>query len=93
MMYARVDGNITATRKHKSLKGWPLLICQPLNAEGDPAGAPTVAIDPHGAGLHERVIVSTDGEASRKMVGDPSSPVRTMIIGIIDPSSYGKEKK
>ena len=65
-MYARVDGNITATRKHKSLTGWRLLICQPLDAKGDPAGAPTVAIDPYGAGLHERVIVSTDGAASRR---------------------------
>jgi microcompartment protein CcmK/EutM len=93
MMYARVDGNITATRKHKSLTGWRLLICQPLDAKGDAAGAPTVAIDPYGAGLHERVIVSTDGQASRRMVGDPSSPVRNMIIGIVDPSSYSKEKK
>ena len=30
MMFARVEGNITATRKHPSLEGWRLLICQPI---------------------------------------------------------------
>jgi ethanolamine utilization protein EutN len=93
MIYARVEGNITATRKHKSLTGWPMLICQPLDGRGNPAGAPTVAIDPQGAGLHEHVMITTDGEASRKVVGDPLSPVRNLIIGIIDPASPNRGKK
>lgn len=87
MIYARVDGNITATRKHQSLNGWKLLICQPLDAAGNPAGAPAVAIDTQGAGLHDHVMITTDGEHTRKTVGDPLSPARNMIIGIIDPAS------
>ncbi|MBT6103389.1 MAG: ethanolamine utilization protein EutN, partial [Verrucomicrobia bacterium] len=43
-----------------------------------------VAIDPHGAGMHQRVIVSSDGAAARYAVGDNRSPVRMMISGIID---------
>jgi microcompartment protein CcmK/EutM len=43
-----------------------------------------VAIDAHGAGMHQRVIVSSDGAAARLAVGDPKSPVRMMIIGIVD---------
>jgi len=84
MLLARVEGNITATRKHPSLQGWRLLICQPINDGGEAEGGPQVAIDPHGAALHQRVIISSDGAAARKAVGDEKSPVRWMIVGIVD---------
>jgi len=89
MFLARVEGNVTATRKHPSFEGWRLLICQPISKEGRPEGAPQVAIDPHGAGMHERVIISSDGAAARKVVGDPKSPVRWMVIGIVDEVTPG----
>jgi ethanolamine utilization protein EutN len=84
MLLARVEGNVTATRKHPSLQGWRLIICQPINVDGDPEGVPQVAIDAHGAGMHERVLISSDGMAARKAVGDERSPVRWMIVGIVD---------
>ncbi len=84
MLLARIEGNLTATRKHPSLQGWRLLICQPIDPQGKPAAVPVVAIDPHGAALHQRVIVSSDGSAARAAVKDPKSPVRNMIIGIVD---------
>jgi ethanolamine utilization protein EutN len=84
MMLARVEGNLTSTRKHPSLGGWRLILCQPINAAGEPEATPVVAIDAQGAALHQRVIVSTDGLAARKAVGDERSPVRMMIIGIVD---------
>lgn len=88
-MLARVEGNLTATRKHPSLQGWRLLICQPIGAAGAPEGVPVVAIDAHGAALHQRVVVSTDGIAARQAVRDPKSPVRMTIIAIIDESEGG----
>lgn len=84
MFLARVEGNIVATRKHASLEGWRLLICQPIGSLGQPEGVPQVAIDAHGAGLHQRVIISSDGMAARKAVGDERSPARWMVIGIVD---------
>ena len=84
MILARVEGNLTATRKHPSFDGWRLLICQPIHDTGESFGTPVVAIDPYGAALHQRVIVSTDGKAARVAVKDPKSPVRLMIIGIVD---------
>jgi ethanolamine utilization protein EutN len=84
MLLARVEGNVVATRKHPSLEGWRLLICQPIGASGAPEGTPQVAIDPHGAGLHQRVIISSDGVAARKAVGDNKSPARWMITAIVD---------
>ena len=89
MMLARVEGNVVATRKHPSLRGWRLLICQPISQTGQPEGAPQVAIDAHGAGLHERVVISSDGAAARVAVGDPKSPARWMVIGIVDEAETG----
>jgi ethanolamine utilization protein EutN len=84
MFLARIEGNIVATRKHPSLDGWRLMICQPINGAGQPEGLPQIAIDPHGAGMHQRVIISSDGEASRQRVGDPKSPVRWLVVGVVD---------
>ncbi len=84
MFLARVEGNVVATRKHPSLDGWRLVVCQPISQAGTPEGVPQIAIDPHGAGLHQRVIISSDGAASRKTVRDDKSPVRWMVIGVVD---------
>ncbi len=90
MLLAHIEGNLTATRKHPSLNGWRLLICQPTSSAGIPEGTPVVAIDPLGAGLHQTVIISTDGAAARMRVNDPLSPVRMMIVGIVDEISETK---
>jgi microcompartment protein CcmK/EutM len=84
MLLARVDGNMVATRKHPSLEGWRLVICQPISEAGEPEGVPQVAIDAHGAGMHQRVIISSDGLAARKAVGDEKSPVRWLVLGVVD---------
>lgn len=84
MQLARVEGSMIATRKHPSLNGWRMLICQPLNADGKADGTPIIAIDPYGAGMHQTVIVSSDGSAARQAVGDNLSPVRQIIVAIVD---------
>ena len=84
MNLARVEGNVVATRKHPSLNGWRLVICQPIGPAGDVEGQPQVAIDPLGAGLHQRVVISSDGAAARKTVGDEKSPARWIIVAIVD---------
>ncbi len=86
MYLARVEGSVIATRKHASFEGWRLVICQPIGAAGEPEGAPQVAIDAHGAALHQRVIISSDGAAARHAVGDAKSPARWMVIGVVDDS-------
>jgi microcompartment protein CcmK/EutM len=89
MLLARVEGNVVATRKHPSLEGWRLVICQPISPAGDPEGAPQIAIDAHGAGMHQRVVISSDGSAARQAVGDPKSPVRWLVIGVVDEREPG----
>ena len=90
MFLARVEGNIVATRKHPSLDAWRLVICQPISGGGQPEGAPIIAIDSHGAGMHQQVVISSDGIAARKAVGVDKSPVRWLIVGIVDESEPGK---
>ncbi|NBQ23582.1 MAG: ethanolamine utilization protein EutN [Verrucomicrobia bacterium] len=60
MLMARVEGSMIATRKHPSLQGWRMLICQPLDAEGRAEGTPVVAIDPLGAGMHQSIVAIVD---------------------------------
>ena len=45
MLLARVEGNVTATRKHPSFEGWRLVICQPIGRDGTPEGSPQIAND------------------------------------------------
>jgi microcompartment protein CcmK/EutM len=85
MISARIDGTVVAATCHPSMAGTRTLICQPLDEHGRAAGDPILATDPLGAGLHQRVLVSTDGSATRAWVRDPRSPLRNLIIGIIDP--------
>ncbi|ACB74581.1 EutN/CcmL family microcompartment protein [Opitutus terrae] len=87
MNYARIDGTIVASACHRSMGGTRTVICQPIDAEGRDEGAPILAVDPLGAGLHEVVILSTDGSATREFVRDPKSPLRNLIIGIVDPTA------
>jgi microcompartment protein CcmK/EutM len=84
MLLARVEGNVVATRKHPSLEGWRLVICQPIGSAGEPEGAPQIAIDSHGAGMHQRVVISSDGSAARNAVGDQKSPARWLVVGVVD---------
>jgi microcompartment protein CcmK/EutM len=78
-------GNAVATHCHPSLKGFTMLLCQQEQDDGTPTGdAPFVAIDLFGAGLHQRVFVSTDGIAARGIVHDEHSPVRNFVQGVIN---------
>ena len=85
MLTARVVGTATATVKHPSMKGWKLLIVQPLAADGyAPLGDPVLAVDSLGAGKGEMVIVSSDGRGTRVLLGDNTTPVRWSVMGIRD---------
>jgi len=84
MILAQVVGHAVSSHSHPSLKGCKLMLCQPLDAEHGLTGAPMVAIDLFGAGLHSNVFVSTDGLGARHIVHDDNSPIRNFIQGVID---------
>jgi ethanolamine utilization protein EutN len=84
MQLARVVGQAVSTVKHPSLKGWKLLVVQPLTPNGKEDGEPLLAIDNLGAGSAHLVIVSNDGAGARELVGIRNSPVRWMVLGVVD---------
>lgn len=85
MLTARVIGTTTSTVKHPSMEGWKLLIVQPFLADGrTPDGDPVIAVDRLGAGRGETVIVTSDGQGTRELLGHMNTPVRWSVLGIVD---------
>jgi microcompartment protein CcmK/EutM len=80
---ARVIGDVVMTRKDDNLAGIPLLVLQPLAADGTDAGRTLVAVDSVGAGLGEIVFFVRGKEA-----GFPFHPTQVPadagIVGIVD---------
>ena len=81
MRLATIHGYATSTIKHRSLEGWRLLIAVPES----PDLAPQIVLDALGAGIGQRVLISSDGSEARKIVKDDRSPARWTVMGIIDP--------
>ncbi|HWX38034.1 MAG TPA: EutN/CcmL family microcompartment protein [Candidatus Sulfotelmatobacter sp.] len=84
MLIGRVIGDIVATQKVPSHEGRKILVVQPLNLDGTDRGDPVLALDAAGAGVGERVLLTTDGFSAMTAVGRPNSPIDSAVIGIID---------
>jgi microcompartment protein CcmK/EutM len=81
MRLATIHGYVTSTVKHPSFSGYRLLIAVPESGDV----APQIVIDNLGAAIGQRVMISSDGSESRKILGDELSPARWNVCGIIDP--------
>ena len=76
---------VVSTIKHGSMDRQPLLLVQPLMADGVSFdGDPQVAVDGMGAGLGQMVMVTSDGAHARELLQADATPVRWSIIGIED---------
>ena len=84
MQLGRVIGHATSTIKHRSLSGWRLVVVQPVNVRREPEADPIVAVDKLGSGPGHLVVLNSDGLAAREVVGDPKTPVRFWVSGIVD---------
>ena len=79
-----VIGHATATMKHPSLTGWRMVIVQPLNNARQPEADPVIAVDKLGSAPGSVVVLNSDGKGARELIGDPKSPARWFVIGIVD---------
>ena len=87
MKIARVVGNLVASIQAPVFEGRRLLLCALLDAEGEPVADPqayTIAVDTIGAGAGETVLILDEGNSARQIVGDPSAPIRAVVVGIVD---------
>jgi len=89
MILARVMGTVVATRKDERLLGKKLLVCRPVNPEGEAEGAYFVAVDTvdsrsdafrqsHHAALSRRLARSRNrGHA----------PIRLLVVSLVTPTA------
>lgn len=84
MKFARVIGNLVATKKYPGLEGVKFLVVQPLNAQRQPDGEPYVAADAtRQAGMEELVFVVAAKEAAFALSVE-FVPVDAAVVGIVD---------
>lgn len=87
MLRSRVIGHATSTIRHPSMKGVRLLVCEPVDDANVGTGQAMVAADWMGAGRGDLVLVTSDGDASYSHTGDRHTPLRNVVMGIIDEST------
>jgi ethanolamine utilization protein EutN len=80
---ATVIGDVIATRKDDNLTGVKLLVLQPIDLQGKPAGRTLVAVDAAGAGVGEVVFFVRGKEASFPFY-PAEVPADAGIVGIVD---------
>ena len=86
MKIARVLGNLVATAHHPDYDGRKVMIVQPEDprSEGAALGKSFVAVDLVQAGPGDRVLVLTEGNGVRQLLGADTGPIRSIIVGIVD---------
>jgi ethanolamine utilization protein EutN len=80
---ARVVGEIVSSVKDPNLNGVPLLVLQPIDSAGEPAGRTLVALDSVGAGIGEHVFFVRGREAAFPFL-PAEPPTDAAVIGIVD---------
>ena len=82
MLSGKVTGTIVSTRKVESLVGSKFLEVQ-LFSDGKETNNYIIAIDTVGAGIGEKVLITT-GSSARLALDKISTPTDAVIVGIID---------
>jgi ethanolamine utilization protein EutN len=84
MRLCRVRGTVVATIKHPTYQGHKLLLCQPVDWADRPKGPQVVAVDRVQAGVGDLVLVLTEGNGVRQLLGKDAGPIRSLVVGIVD---------
>jgi ethanolamine utilization protein EutN len=85
MRLCRVIGNVVATVKHPTYRGHRLMIVQPIDPAGSDLGTSFLAIDHAQSGPGDRVLVMSEGNGVRQILGMGAQvPIRSLIVGIVD---------
>jgi microcompartment protein CcmK/EutM len=81
---ARVTGTVVSTIQADVLEDRKLLLCDVLDASGQPDGDYLVAVDVVGAGVGETVLLLDEGTSARQILDLRAGPIRTIVVGIVD---------
>ena len=85
MILGRVLGTVVATVQHAFYKGRKQLVVGAILPDGTLDGDRyIVALDMVGAGVGETVLVEDEGNSARQILEDPTAPVRSLVVAIVD---------
>jgi microcompartment protein CcmK/EutM len=80
----RVVGTVVSTISAPALEGRRLLVCDLLDAAGEPDGSYLICVDTVGSGAGEAVLIVDEGNSARQVIGMATAPVRAVVVGIVD---------
>lgn len=83
MEFARVIGNVVATRKEEKVRGRKFMVIQPLDVDFEPDGNVLVGVDAVGVGEGEIVLYAT-GSSARQTHLTENRPTDCVIMAIVD---------
>lgn len=83
MKVGRVAGTVVSTINETFFDGRRLLLCDLLDAEGEPDGY-TIAVDVVDAGIGETVLILDEGNSARQIFDLDWGAIRAVVVGVID---------
>jgi len=89
VILCRVEGTVVCTVKHPKFAARTLLVVQPLDEARAPLGKSFVAVDHAQAGEGDTVLVLREGNGVRQLLKDPDSPIRSLVVGVVDRVDVG----
>ncbi len=89
MIIGNVIGDVYSTINHPFYDGKKLLIVETTGFSGKPDGDYVIAIDCAQAGVGDQVLVLDEGNGARQVVDDPTAPLRSVIVGVVDHVKVG----
>lgn len=84
MKLGRVVGTVVSTIEASVFEGRRLLVCDVLDAAGEPDGSYLICVDTVGSGAGEAVLILDEGTSARQVLGLTAGPVRAVIVGVVD---------
>lgn len=84
MILCKVTGTIVATQKSETLREQKILIVQPLDLGGSPAGRDILALDTVDAGTGDTVLVVQEGQAAAQILHRKDIPVHSIVVAVVD---------
>lgn len=91
MFLGKVIGSVWSTQKEEGMENLKLLVVQPVDWNDKEGGRTVIAADRIGAGVGEKVIVSS-GSPARILFPGRAVPIDAVIVGIVDSYEVTQEK-
>lgn len=84
MLFGRVRGQAISTLKYPEIKGYRLLVVEPLDKRLEPTGSLQVAVDVVEAHQGDICVMVRSREAALAMPDDKFVPIDLALVGLVD---------